>query len=81
MRAAYIACAGAPEAIAVADAVVRVAACSARILCVVAAYRTPVTHRAIEIRLGVHIGRVLCAVVGSTLVRNAAGRGFALILI
>jgi class 3 adenylate cyclase len=66
--AAFIACAGAPEPLEVGEAVARVSSCAARILAVVAAYRTPTTGRPIAIRVGVHVGRVLGAVVGNTLV-------------
>jgi class 3 adenylate cyclase len=70
--AAFIACAGAPDVVEVSEAVSRVSACAARMLAIVEAFRTPTTHRAITIRVGVHVGRVLGAVLGSTLVCAAA---------
>ena len=48
----------------------RVALCASRILGVIEAYRTPVSQRALTIRIGLHVGHVLGAVLGTTLVRR-----------
>ena len=68
--AAFIACAGAPDALELANAVARISVCATRILSAVSEYRTPKTHRAISIRVGMHVGRVLGAVLGTALVRG-----------
>ena len=68
-HAAFIACAGAPEQLELTESVTRITACATQFLEIVNAYRTPISHRAIVLRLGVHVGRVLGAVVGTTLVR------------
>ena len=69
MCLAFICCAGAPEEVVIAESVARVASCAARMLRVVRAFRTPVSGRAIEVRIGVHAGKVLAAVMGRTLPR------------
>ena len=68
-RAAFICCAGAPEEVEIREAAARVAACASRMLRVVSAFRTPRTGRSISVRIGVHAGEVLAAVMGRTLPR------------
>ncbi len=70
--AAFIVCAGAPDDLEVGEAALRICSCASRILAVVKAYRTPMSERAIAIRAGVHVGPVLAAVLGTTLVSSCA---------
>ena len=71
---AFIVCAGAPEPLEIATSVLAVTACARAMLSIVEKYKTPISHRAVTMRVGCHAGTVLGAVVGRSLVRGPLAR-------